>query len=67
MKSNKLWIDTETTGLSPSKNGVIQLAMLFEVNGGADGDFPPEKEKKKKKKEKKKEKKKKKDKKKKEK
>ena len=33
MKTNKLWIDTETTGLSPSKHGVIQLAMVFEVGG----------------------------------
>lgn len=28
-----LWIDTETTGLDANKNGIIQIAALYEVNG----------------------------------
>ena len=30
MKKKMLWIDTETTGLDPNKNGVIQIAALYE-------------------------------------
>lgn len=33
MKNNlrkMLWLDTETTGLNPNKNGVIQIAALYE-------------------------------------
>jgi DNA polymerase-3 subunit epsilon len=30
MKSKLLFIDTETTGLNPKKNGIIQIAALYE-------------------------------------
>ena len=28
-----LWVDTETTGTDPGKNGIIQLAGVLEING----------------------------------
>lgn len=28
-----LWIDTETSGLDPNRNGMIQLAMLMDIDG----------------------------------
>ncbi len=28
-----LWLDTETTGLDPNKNAIIQLAMIMDING----------------------------------
>lgn len=39
--SKVLWIDTETTGLDPDKNAMIQLAYLVEIGGGVveEGDF----------------------------
>ena len=33
MKRKILWIDTETTGLNPQENGIIQIAALIEING----------------------------------
>jgi DNA polymerase III subunit epsilon len=30
-----LWFDTETTGLDPNRNGLIQLAMIMDVDGKA--------------------------------
>ncbi len=31
--SKTIWIDTETTGTDPSKNGLIQIAALVEIDG----------------------------------
>ena len=28
-----LWLDTETTGLDPDKHGIIQLAMIIDIDG----------------------------------
>jgi DNA polymerase-3 subunit epsilon len=28
-----LWLDTETTGIDPLKNGIIQIAGIIEING----------------------------------
>ncbi len=33
--SKILWFDTETTGLDPNRNGLIQLAMVMDVDGEA--------------------------------
>jgi DNA polymerase-3 subunit epsilon len=33
MEMKELFIDTETSGLSPYKNGVIQIAAIFCING----------------------------------
>ena len=33
MSSKTIWIDTETTGVIPSENAVIQIAMMVEING----------------------------------
>lgn len=32
-----LWIDTETTGLDPDKHGIIQLAMIVDIDGQIKG------------------------------
>lgn len=32
MKQKTLWFDTETTGLDPEKNDIIQIAALVEIN-----------------------------------
>lgn len=34
-----LWLDTETTGLDPEKNGLIEIAGLVEINGKVEEDF----------------------------
>ena len=28
-----LWLDVETTGLDPNRNGLIQLAILMDIDG----------------------------------
>ena len=33
MKNKVLWVDVETTGLYSNKNGLIQIAALFETDG----------------------------------
>lgn len=39
--SKILWIDTETTGVDPEKNAIIQLAYIVEIGGGIveEGNF----------------------------
>ncbi len=40
MKNNKiLWFDTETTGLDPQKNSIIQIAGIVEINGEVKDEF----------------------------
>ena len=34
-----LWVDTETTGTDPGKNGIIQLAGVLEINGNEISTF----------------------------
>ena len=34
-----LFLDTETTGLDPSKNGIIQIAGMVEIDGEIRGEF----------------------------
>ena len=33
MADKILWFDTETTGLDPNQNGIVQLAMLMDIDG----------------------------------
>lgn len=37
MINKLLWCDTETSGLSPEKNGVISVAMIAEIDGKIEG------------------------------
>jgi len=34
-----LWFDTETTGLNPDKNGIVQLSGIIEIDGCIVDDF----------------------------
>ena len=34
-----LWFDTETTGLDANKHGIIQIAMLMEIDGKVEGEL----------------------------
>jgi len=33
MKKKTIWLDLETTGLNPNENGIVQIAMLVEIDG----------------------------------
>jgi DNA polymerase III epsilon subunit-like protein len=34
-----IWLDTETSGLSPERNDIIQLAAIAEIDGKVVGEF----------------------------
>ena len=39
MDRKVLWLDVETTGTDPEKNGIVQIAGLVEINGEVVEDF----------------------------